>query len=85
MIVSVVIPAYNEERRIEQTLKSILSFSFWSSVELELIVVDDASRDQTASVVKSLTGYYPCIKLLRGKTNRGKGFSVPESTHPTSS
>jgi len=76
MMISVVIPAYNEEARIGKTLSHILSFPFWSIVDLELIVVDDASQDQTSDIVKTFMRDYPCIKLLREGINGGKGFAV---------
>jgi dolichyl-phosphate beta-glucosyltransferase len=76
MIVSIIIPAYNEELRIEHTLKKVFANDFLSSLDLEIIVVDDASSDQTALIVKNIAQAYPCVKLLQGDINRGKGFSV---------
>jgi dolichyl-phosphate beta-glucosyltransferase len=76
MLVSVIIPAYNEESRIEHTLENILVFPFWSSAELEILVVDDASRDQTSNIVKAFAHNDSRVRLLRGEVNRGKGFSV---------
>jgi dolichyl-phosphate beta-glucosyltransferase len=75
-MISIIIPAYNEELRIEKTLRNVLHFPFWSSVGLELIVVDDASKDKTPKIVETFMCDYPCVKLLRGEVNRGKGFSV---------
>lgn len=75
-VFSVIIPAYNEESRITDTLKEILAFPLWKTMELELIVVDDASRDRTPEIVRTLMVHDPRVKLLRGEVNRGKGFSV---------
>lgn len=50
-IVSVIIPAYNAEKTIEKSIRSILDQSF---TDLECIVVDDGSKDNTASIVKSI-------------------------------
>lgn len=74
---SIVIPAYNEERRLPQTLRQVLewlargSFSFH-----ELIVVDDGSRDETARVVEDFAKANGCLRLLRNPGNRGKGYAV---------
>jgi dolichyl-phosphate beta-glucosyltransferase len=74
---SIVIPAYNEENRLPQTLREVLdwlargTFSF-----LELIVVDDGSRDETANVVDKFARENPCLRLLRNPGNRGKGYAV---------
>jgi dolichyl-phosphate beta-glucosyltransferase len=74
---SIVVPAYNEENRLPQTLRQVLewmargNFSF-----LEVIVVDDGSRDGTASVVEALARENPCLRLLRNPGNRGKGYAV---------
>ena len=64
---TVVIPAYNEERVIgdlEQT------------VDPELIVVDDGSRDRTREIVREMAHQYPFIRLVQNDRNRGKGYSI---------
>ena len=74
---SIVIPAYNEERRLPPTLDRLLAylrsegFSDW-----ELLVVDDGSRDQTAEVVNRYAAAEPRIHLLENPGNRGKGYAV---------
>lgn len=74
---SIVIPAYNEERRLPQTLRLVLEwmnhhqFSF-----CELTVVDDGSQDGTAGVVQEFAGSHPCLRLLPNPGNRGKGYAV---------
>ena len=72
MIVSVVIPAYNEERYIGQLLDQIRRVDLSSlNCTLELIVVDDGSKDGTAAIVEAIPG----VTLLR-KPNGGKGSAV---------
>jgi glycosyltransferase involved in cell wall biosynthesis len=74
---SIVIPAYNEERRLAPTLDKI--FSFLDSLparSAEVIVVDDGSRDQTAALVEKRAQCEPRLRLVRNPGNRGKGFSV---------
>jgi len=72
---SVILPAYNEERTIGAVLDAISRVSFGSlpaPVELEVIVVDDASEDRTAAIVAG----YPGIALVRHDRNRGKGAAI---------
>ena len=71
-MLSVIIPAYNEERRIEKTLKDLKSICLEYS-EMELIVVDDGSTDRTIEVCKK---NWPEVKILKNGVNRGKGYSV---------
>jgi glycosyltransferase involved in cell wall biosynthesis len=70
---SIVIPAYNEEKRLPATLDRVLAWldqrAFGFS---ELIVVDDGSRDNTACVAEKL----PRVRVLRNPGNRGKGYAV---------
>ena len=74
---SIVIPAYNEEQRLPATLDKVfayLSAKPWNPVEV--LVVDDGSRDQTASVAERIAKQNPRLRLLRNPGNRGKGYSV---------
>ena len=75
---SVIIPAYNEENRIGQTLRNVNAYVLARSMECELIVVDDGSTDGTAEVVtqefKAMSAM--STRLLMNGGNRGKGFSV---------
>ncbi len=72
---SVVIPAFNEERRLPQTLQDVLDYLARQSYSSEVIVVDDGSCDQTAPVVEELTTNRPGLKLIRND-HRGKGYAV---------
>lgn len=65
-------PAYNEERSIEACLLRVLQES---SVK-EVIVVDDASSDSTASVVENFIKSHPGVRLERHPKNRGKGAAL---------
>jgi glycosyltransferase involved in cell wall biosynthesis len=66
---SLIVPAYNEERTIEAVLKRV--FEFLPDVH-EIIVVDDASVDRTPEVSHAYTLRDPRVKLFRHKTNQGK-------------
>jgi glycosyltransferase involved in cell wall biosynthesis len=71
---SIVIPAYNEERRLPATLDRILAYVPRSPVPVaEILVVDDGSRDGTAAVIQAKGGI---VRLVSNPGNRGKGYAV---------
>jgi glycosyltransferase involved in cell wall biosynthesis len=67
MKISVVVPAYNEEERLDATLRAIRKWNDGA----ELIVVDDGSQDRTAEIAAELADV-----VIRNKQNGGKGFSL---------
>lgn len=69
---SVVVPAYNEGRRIAHTLEAIQSYVRSKGFPAEICVVDDGSSDDTADVA----GRVPGVRAVRNGRNRGKGYSV---------
>jgi glycosyltransferase involved in cell wall biosynthesis len=73
---SIVVPAFNEERRLPKTLQSIRAYLRSRSVRAEVLVVDDGSTDATAKVVELSRAAFPELRLLSNGRNRGKGFSV---------
>jgi dolichyl-phosphate beta-glucosyltransferase len=73
---SIVIPAYNEERRLPRTLDSIMAYLQTHAFRAEIVVVDDGSSDGTAQVVVAYGGRFPALRLISNQGNRGKGFSV---------
>lgn len=72
---SVVIPAYNEEKRIAKTIKDICNYLNAQDYSWELIVVDDGSKDKTIDVSKAARGDNP-LRVLENEVNRGKGYTV---------
>ncbi len=76
MKLSVVIPAYNEENRIEKTLLSVNEYLSKQSYDYEILVVNDGSKDRTAEVVSGLTGKLKGLRLIDNKENHGKGWAV---------
>ena len=74
--VSVIIPAYNEENRIKETLERINNFIKGKNWAAEIIVVDDGSRDNTVDIVKSYKEGIDNLKVIELVQNRGKGFAV---------
>ncbi len=74
-LLSVVIPAYNEERRLPQTLTRVHDYLARQNYPSELIVVDDGSRDRTADTVAAFARTHPNVRLIRND-HRGKGYTV---------
>lgn len=72
---SVVVPAYNEERRLPQTLQQITDYLTRQAYTSELIVVDDGSSDRTAEVAESFRVAHPDVVVIRND-HRGKGYTV---------
>lgn len=73
---SVIIPAYNEERRIGKTLASIRKYLDVQTYNYEVIISDDGSRDTTVPIVKIIQEGWPQLRLLTAVENRGKGAVV---------
>jgi dolichyl-phosphate beta-glucosyltransferase len=73
---SIVIPSYNEELRLPVTLSRIAAYVGSSNREVEVIVVDDGSRDRTISVAESFRNKIPSLRVVSNGENRGKGYSV---------
>lgn len=75
---SVVIPAYNESRRIGVTLESLESYFRKASYEYEVLVVSDGSTDGTVEIVRTFAAAHPQFKLevIDNAVNGGKGYAV---------
>ncbi len=75
-IVSIVIPAYNEEKSIVKTMKSVINLDY-PKEKLEILVIDDGSKDRTAQKVKEVIKKYPgaWIRLIQQK-NQGKAAAL---------
>lgn len=73
---SVIIPAYNEESRLPQTLAHVHNYLKQRGRSFEIIVVDDGSHDHTAELVIEYGKANPEVKLVSYQPNRGKGYAV---------
>lgn len=76
--ISVLIPAFNEEKNIASVLSSVLSSNYPKN-KMEIIVVDDGSKDRTAEIAK----VFP-VKVLSLKKNMGKIFALNQGIHTAS-
>jgi dolichyl-phosphate beta-glucosyltransferase len=73
---SVVIPAFNEERRLPAYLVEILAYLEAQPFSSEVIIVDDGSQDGTAEMVERFGAENSKVQLIRLPQNRGKGYAV---------
>ena len=73
---SIVIPAYNENKRIKSALERVFKCIEEQRWDAEVLVVDDGSEDDTASIVEAWMRTYPRLHLIKNPGNRGKGHSV---------
>jgi len=76
MKLSVVIPAYNEDAIIEQSVKKMVQVLDRGKYNWELIVVDDGSTDRTGKILDSLKKKYRKLVVLHHKVNRGRGGAI---------
>lgn len=76
MYLSIIVPAYNEQRRLPKTLSSIDSYLRKQPYDYEILVVNDGSKDKTAEVVEDLKVKIKNLRLVDNKENHGKGFVV---------
>jgi len=74
--VSIVVPAYNEERRLPPTLIDMIDFFDQQPLSYEIIVVDDGSSDSTSEVVHKFERVRQQVKLIQLPKNHGKGHAV---------
>ncbi len=72
---SIIVPAYNEERRLPQTLQRLAAYSHSKAWPTEIIVVDDGSSDGTAQVVEEFAANEPAVRVIRNP-HRGKAYAV---------
>ena len=73
---SIVIPAYNEAKRISRTLETLQKYLECTNWTSEVIVVNDGSSDETGAIVESYRGQWRALRLIENDGNQGKGFSV---------
>ena len=73
--ISIIIPGYNEEKRILPTLRALVEFCGRNFQRYEIIFVDDGSTDKTLALVNTLapTSHLQVVRLSK---NRGKGYAV---------
>lgn len=73
---SIIIPAYNEESRIEKAIEYIKQYIINKDINAEIIIVDDGSKDKTSEIARKLENENANIIFLHSIKNYGKGFAV---------
>jgi glycosyltransferase involved in cell wall biosynthesis len=74
-LLTIVIPAYNEERTIRTILDAVLKAPLPAGVDRELVVVDDASKDATSVSLEAFRNH-PLVRVFRQERNQGKGAAL---------
>lgn len=75
MLLTIIIPAYNEEKTIKEILKRVVAVDF-GSTKREVLVVDDGSKDNTLSLAREFAKSNPVVRIIEHKKNKGKGAAV---------
>ena len=75
-LLSIVIPAYNEEKTITKLLDKVIELKLPSNFQKEIIVINDCSKDNTLNVVKNVIKKNKNITLLDNGENLGKTRTV---------
>lgn len=73
---SIIVPAYNEERRLPSALDKVFAYLATKSFTAEVLVVDDGSTDRTPEILAERRTREPRLRVIRHERNRGKGASV---------
>ena len=75
MRLSIIIPAYQEEKTIAEVLRRVLAVDT-GIFDKQIIVCDDGSRDATGSEIEQVAAAHPSVRLVRHARNRGKGAAI---------
>ncbi len=76
MLLSILIPVYNERTVVERSLALVLAAPLPENMDRELVIVDDCSTDGTSNILERLAKAEPRIRLFRHAVNQGKGSAV---------
>src|SRR5579864_7557844 len=74
--ISAVLPAFNEASNLERSVSSVAAALQQHARAFEIIVVDDGSRDDSATVLERLKPQYPTLRVIRHPQNRGYGAAL---------
>lgn len=74
--ISVILPAYNEEKNIEQMVKDCLSYLRKLGNDYEIIIVNDGSEDETGEIARKITKRNKKIRLINHSQNKGYGQAL---------
>ena len=75
-MLSVIIPAYNEAKKLSETIKETVNALESNHLKYEVIIIDDGSEDDTSQKAVALTEQYPRVRTFSYKKNQGKGYAL---------
>ncbi len=75
-MLSIIIPAYNEEKRLPEALNRMLSYLKKRKLKNEIIIVADKSKDRTLEVVRDYSKRYKNIRYIYNPKKQGKGYAI---------
>jgi glycosyltransferase involved in cell wall biosynthesis len=75
LLLSIIIPAYNEENRLPGTIERMAAFLQTQSYDHEVIIVENGSSDRTLEIAKTCAAEYPAFRVVKLE-ERGKGLAV---------
>ena len=79
-MISILVPALNEEKNLPSTINNIIEASKLANItEIDIIIVDDGSKDDTPKVIEQFKKHYSFIRSLTHKENMGLGYSLRET------
>ena len=76
MKLSIIIPSYNEEKRLSKTLISIDDYLKKQNYDYEILVASDGSKDNTVKIANDLKSVVKNLRVIDNKENHGKGYVV---------
>lgn len=76
--ISILVPCYNEEDTIEETIKYLSTLSY---PNFEIIAVNDGSKDKTGEILRNIVDSYECLRVIDCKENRGKANALHMAAH----
>ncbi len=76
MYLSIIIPCYNEEKRLPNALAQTIPYIKSQNLDCEIIVVSDGSTDKTTQIAASFQPEFPSLRIMDYTGNRGKGYAV---------
>jgi len=76
MLLSIIIPAYNEEKNLKRSVGNFYNYLKSQNYDYEMIIVNDGSTDSTADIARDLLSSYNNLTIIENRVNSGKGFAV---------
>ena len=73
---SIIVPVYNEVETVLILLNKLIKLNLYNNFTSEIIIIDDGSYDQTASILKRLSEQYTSLKIKTNSVNLGIGKSL---------